>query len=72
MDKSTNIYDFDDLRSCIQNAKGIEEQSALRDLLTDLRHVADDLNLDFDFALEGSREVYIEEKERKPFLNVPD
>ena len=34
------------------------EQSGLRDLLTDLRHVAAEMGLDFDFAVEGSAEVF--------------
>ena len=39
--------------------EGITKQSALRDMLTDLRHAAKELNLDFDFAVEGSEEVFI-------------
>lgn len=37
-------------------------QSALRDVLTDLRHVAKDYGLDFNEALTGSEEVYREEE----------
>jgi len=33
-------------------------QASLRDMLTDVRHVACFLELDFDFAVEGSGEVY--------------
>jgi len=39
-----------------------DKQSSLRDLLTDVRHLSDDLNLDFNKALRGSYEVYLEEK----------
>ena len=38
-------------------------QSGLRDLLTDLRHIADERGLDFDRAIEGSAEVFAEESE---------
>ena len=38
--------------------EGTTEQCSLRDLLTDLRHVAKKMNLDFDFAVEGSLEVF--------------
>ena len=37
-------------------------QDMLRDVLTDLRHIAEDEGLDFDQAVEGSLEVYEEEK----------
>ena len=40
-----------------------ERQSALRDLLTDVRHATDHLGLDMHEALEGSYEVYLQEKE---------
>ena len=33
-------------------------QSALRDILTDIRHVSKALNLDVEFALDGSEEVF--------------
>ena len=39
------------------------EQSALRDILTDLRHYANANGLDFDFAVDGSLEVCEEEDE---------
>ena len=44
-------------------ADGSTLQSALRDILTDLRHVAETIDLDFDLAIEGSEEVYHEEME---------
>ena len=47
----------------ITNVEGTTEQSALRDLLTDLRHAANELGLDFEFAVEGSCEVYLIERE---------
>ncbi len=39
-----------------------EPQSALRDLLTDLRHLADDLDLDLHAAIDGSYKAYLEER----------
>lgn len=39
-----------------------EKQCAMRDLLTDLRHAADHLGLDFDDAVVGSGEVFEEER----------
>lgn len=45
---------------------GTDVQSALRDLITDLRHVADVYNLDFHKALDGSYEVYLEERATGP------
>jgi len=41
--------------------EGTTPQNALRDILTDLRHLADDLALDFDLAGIASEEVYDEE-----------
>lgn len=38
-------------------------QSAVRDILTDLRHIAQDNGVDFDEAVEGSEEVFKEEEE---------
>ena len=40
---------------------GTEHQFALRDILTDLPHVSDHMELDWDLALQGSLEVYCEE-----------
>ena len=37
---------------------GITKQSALRDILTDLRHATAMLELDFNFAVYGSEEVF--------------
>jgi hypothetical protein len=42
--------------------EGTTEQCALRDLLTDVRHVVDELGLDLHEALDGSYQVYLEEK----------
>jgi hypothetical protein len=36
---------------------------AIRDLLTDLRHYCDQHEIDFDDRLEGSLDVYLEEKD---------
>ena len=38
-------------------------QCALRDLLTDIRHIADKKELDFSRACDGSYEVYLQEKD---------
>ena len=38
-------------------------ESAIRDLLTDLRHYCDEHEIDFDDSLGGSLDVYLEEQE---------
>ena len=38
-------------------------ESAIRDLLTDLRHFCDQHEIDFEDCLEGSLDVYLEEQE---------
>lgn len=53
--------------AAISRTEGAEPQSALRDLLTDLRHVADHLKLDFAMATDGSYDVYLEEKSDPEF-----
>ena len=40
------------------NHEGLNEQSSLGDLLTDLRRLADDLGLDFRTALAGAGVEY--------------
>lgn len=45
--------------------EGVTEQSALRDVLTDLRHLSDERELNFHKALDGSYEVYLEERNDK-------
>ena len=47
-----------------------EKQSAFRDLLTDLRHYAAKYELDFEFAVEGSSEVFDEEVEQAEYENT--
>ena len=42
----------------IAQHEGTTEQFALRDILTDLRHAANNMGLDFDVAVEGSSEVF--------------
>jgi hypothetical protein len=42
--------------------EGATKQCALRDLLTDIRHLSDANQLDFYQALDGSYEVYCEER----------
>ena len=46
----------------VAEKEGTERQFALRDLLTDLRHAADALDLDFFKAMDGSYQVYLKEK----------
>ncbi len=48
------------LRDYAEN-EGTDLQSALRDALTDLQHIADAEQLDWEKALVGSEEVYNEE-----------
>ncbi len=43
--------------------QGTDFAGAFRDCLTDLRHIADTYAVDFDRAVDGSGEVYEEEKE---------
>lgn len=43
------------------------EQCALRDLLTDLRHLSDELGLDFHAAEDGSYDGYLEERARADY-----
>ena len=43
-------------------AEGTTKQCALRDLLTDVRHYSDAHGLDFFKALDGSYDVYCEER----------
>lgn len=46
--------------------QGTTSQASLRDMLTDLRHIADDLGLDFDDAGIASEELYNEESVSLP------
>jgi len=48
---------------------GTTGQSALRDIMTDLRHIADDQDLDFDYADIASEEVYLIEWRMKRDAN---
>ena len=43
-------------------ADGVSKQAAVRDLLTDLRHYCQAKRLDFYQALDGSYDVYSEER----------
>jgi hypothetical protein len=45
-----------------QEKDGSDRQSAVRDLLTDVRHLCDNEKIDFYEALRGSYDVYLEEK----------
>lgn len=47
----------------VAKREGTEEQFALRDILTDLRHAAEELRLDFEYAVNTSFDVYEEERE---------
>lgn len=46
----------------VADREGTTLQCAFRDVLTDLRHIADELDLDFHSACDGSYVVYLEEK----------
>ena len=37
-------------------------QCVFRDMLTDMLHIADYMNLDWDYSVESAREVYEQEK----------
>lgn len=54
---------FEVLLEHIAAQDGAGEQSALRDFLTDLRHVAQTKGLDFGMAVEGSEWVFDEERD---------
>jgi len=45
--------------------QGIEDEAAMRDLLTDARHICDSLGLDYGECYKNAYEVYIEELEQK-------
>ena len=59
----TLLQKLDALIADFAQAEGTSLQSALRDVLTDLRHIAVAKNLDFDFADQGAVEVFEEEQE---------
>jgi len=50
--------------------EGVTEQSALRDVLTDLRHLSDERELGFHAAVDGSYEVYLEERDKQIEMGV--
>lgn len=50
------------LITAVSVLEGTDMQGAIRDVMTDLRHVSDKLQLDFHMAEDGSYEVYLEEK----------
>ena len=47
----------------VAGEEGCSEQNALRDVLTDLWHVAEHLDLDIELAFDGAQEVFDEEVE---------
>lgn len=49
----------------VEDNEGCSAQSALRDILTELRHLAAERKVDFDAALVGSHEVFQEELDEK-------
>jgi hypothetical protein len=59
---SSLAYTFVVMAYGVAEREGTELQSALRDILTDARHAADHLGLDFDEAVRGSAEVFAEEQ----------
>jgi len=46
-----------------EKEQGTDTSSAVRDLLTDLRHYCDAKGIDMYVLLDGSYQVYLEEKE---------
>lgn len=48
-------------------ADGVGKQSAIRDLLTDIRHYCEAKGLDFCAALDGSYDVYCDERYEDDF-----
>ena len=64
MDQPTRFqHRLIDLIQEVAKEQGTDEQGALRDILTDFRHISDAYGLDVDKACEGSLEVYEEEVE---------
>jgi hypothetical protein len=57
----TLLQKLDELIAELAQAEGTTLQAALRDVLTDLRHVAVVRKLDFDLAEEGAVQVFQEE-----------
>lgn len=58
----TNLKDIlEGIVNLVVANEGTNEQGALRDILTDLRHISKDKSLNFEMALEGSEEVAITE-----------
>lgn len=47
----------------VAKEEGTDEQGALRDIMTDFRHIADMYSLDIDRAAEESKAVHDEEVE---------
>lgn len=60
----TLMQKLDNLIAEVAEAEGTTLQSALRDVLTDLRHIAAARNLDFDFAAAGAVRGFEEEQEQ--------
>jgi hypothetical protein len=58
----TLLQKLDDLIDEFAQAEGTTLQAALRDVLTDLRHIAVTRNLDFDLAEAGAVQVFDEEQ----------
>lgn len=59
------------LVSAIVKTEGTTEQEAFRDLITDIRHVCDARKWNFEEAMKGSYEVYLEEKADPDFECFP-
>ncbi len=55
------LQHLDRLIADMADAEGTTLQAALRDVLTDLRHLAITKNLDFEAAERAAAEVFIEE-----------
>jgi hypothetical protein len=65
----TMIERLDKLIADLAQAEGTTLQAALRDVLTNLRHIAVARSLDFDQAEEGAVQVF-DEEQTKPTPKV--
>jgi hypothetical protein len=46
--------------------EGVNDQSAFRDILTDIMHLTNDRGINFEEVMTGAREVLAQEDEREP------
>ena len=58
-----NKQELEKLLSLWTDREGCGPQDMLRDILTDLMHIADEQDLDFYGAISGASEVFLEERD---------